>query len=669
LPRPIELPITNAPFKFQDVFSSSFQSVANLGHTLYNLVFTREIASKFQAYLNRRKEDDGVRLCICSQSGVLSDAVWEILCNSLEPIENFLSLDPKTPIVRIPRIGKEVYLREMGKPLRILVILSSPRFVQSIDPKKEKLIWEQSLSHLIDKDYIVVDFIGFDSRKEASFDTLQEALSANDLPYDIVHIIGHGLLEESNEGILALVNPQDGRQYTVTASGLANLFRSRRVMLVVLQSCQSGAIDSCSTYFAGMAQHLVAAGVPAVLAMQEFIDQDVARHFVEKFYTNWLNQECPFEDAITQARQGVYGKFKDRLGAWAIPVLYICPGTQLFVRGFDLSKGPDFDASGNNDFFETNERQIEAALPKETRLNKQTELITLIRTSTNPSLREILNAQPQDFEARPEDVRTSSTFEVSFPIDEMNGKLLPKNVKLAIETSDFDIVSPEEVVQIRPQGDSVLNWFLLTPRKEGLARISVKLIDISGEKVTLAQLLLKTRVRDGQTFETEYRVIDKEQIIMGSASVLRKDLQQQTQDFFLIFRPHERLQKSLNSLEHLRTSDFDEVNFSDMELQISRIHDSVKGIQSKVSNIIELANNFIDGDADGQIYSELLNDSLPIRLAYDIWRICGRIVDRCMDLLHISRENIRGRYIANELYILECEIRELHTKLSNREEF
>jgi hypothetical protein len=63
----------------------------------------------------------------------------------------------------------------------------------------------------------------------------------------------------------------------VDAQDLAGILRSRQVMLVILQSCFSGAVDPSVPLFNGMAQALVAAGVPAVLAFRPEVRQDVAR--------------------------------------------------------------------------------------------------------------------------------------------------------------------------------------------------------------------------------------------------------------------------------------------------------------------------------------------------------------------------------------------------------
>lgn len=497
LPQPIKIKLKSNLSKRAPLAHTLTQDMAQFGYSLYDLIFVKEVRAQFQAYLNRRKQDEGVRVCINIQSGLLSDALWELLCDQLMPFPNYLALDARTPVIRGARIGKEVYLRELGIPLKLLVIASSPLLVERIDRDAEKETVEQALGPVKARKLITIDYLGFDDPKEANFDNLQEYLARQDPPYDVVHIIGHSLLERGEEGVTALVEPRTSRQQDVRASSLANLFRSRGVMLVILQSCQSGAVDPSALYFSSAAQQLVASGVPAVLAMQENIDQDIARYFIEKLYTQWLNGEYPFEDALTQARLDVYQKFPEPINSWAIPVFYICPGVQL-----QLTRSPQ--PAG----LAATERQIEAALPRHIRVGKETELVMLIRTPTDRGLSERLGARSQEFEASPEGVKTSPSFDVLFPVDEKSGKLLPKNVNIIIESSDFDLPRTEERVQLRPQGDSVLHVFSLTPRREGVARVLIRIIDPAEDQVTLAQLMLKTQVRGGDMFETEYYVFD-----------------------------------------------------------------------------------------------------------------------------------------------------------------
>lgn len=500
--KPVNVTLQSKPLNWENLSIDPKPDVASAGHSLYRSVFIQDVESRFQAYLNRRKYEEGVRICVCAQSGELSEAIWETLCNEPDLQDSFLALDPRTPVVRIPRIGKEVYLRKISIPLRILVVLSSPRRIPKISAEEERAALEQALGGLVTQGTLEVDYLGFDNSTEANFDKLQTYLAGQDYPYDIVHIIGHGLLEAGQQGVIALTNPIDGKRQDVSASSLAKLFQSRGVMFVILQSCESGAVDANTLYFAGVAQQLVASGVPAVLAMQEVIDQDVARYFIAKLYTHWLSDRCLLEDALTQARQNVYQVFSERAAAWAIPVLYICPGVQLELSKLSLLKQKLKERATSA---KTQVRLAEAALPDKIRLGQETELLVLIRTPANEGLHDILETQWADYDADPDNVRTSGKFNLIFPVDKVSGKLIHRNVMITIETNDFELSENYVEVQVRPQGDSTLYVFYLIPNKSGKARLRVKIIDIPVFTI-LACISLKSQVFEqyDQIGQSEY---------------------------------------------------------------------------------------------------------------------------------------------------------------------
>jgi hypothetical protein len=338
--------------------------------------------------------------------------------------------------------------------------------------------------------------------------------------------------------------------------------------------------------FSSVAQQLVASGVPAVLAMQETIDQDVATYFINRLYAQWLSAGSQFEDALTQARQSVYQKFSEQIVSWAIPVLYVCPGVQLLV---DNTIGS----------IETKERQIDAALPQQTRVGKETDMVVLIRAPAMPGLREIFDAQPRDFDATPDDVRTSSTFEVSFPVDENTGKVLPTNVKIVIETADFDLPRFEDKVQVRPQGDSVLCLFPIIPKREGNARLLIRVLG-NQEQITLAQLLLRVQVHSGDLFETEYQVIDADHVkakavkeSMMKELMLRQERQavellteiRELSQFLhaLVFPTHEQLAYSRRYIQCLAMLLTERDIESNLLQQINTLKESLRTIESESS--------------------------------------------------------------------------------------
>jgi tetratricopeptide (TPR) repeat protein len=468
--------------------------LASFGFDLYRSAFPAEVRERFQGFVAGREEGQGVRVCICADAHELNEAAWEALCDQLWPAANFLALDPRTPVVRGPRITREVlYAREINYPLRALVVLALPRLVQKIDAQAEKRALETAFAAATLVGRVEVDYLGFDNPTAVNFDALQQRLAAQDPPFDVVHIIGHGLLESGREGEIALVSPTSGKAQIVTASSLANLFRARGVMLVVLQACQSGAEDASAQTSTSLALQLVAAGVPAVLAMRENVDQDLASYFAHRLYSGWVMSGYSFEDALTRARQSVYQEFPDRITGWITPVLYLCPGVPLVLR--DQTEG-----------VETGDRLVDAGLPAQTRVGKETELVVVIRPPGGWGLRDMMGANPEDYECSPKDVRTSDRFTVSFPTDRQ-GRALPGDIQVRVDTRDFQLPDGHEKrVQIRPTGESSIIWFGLIPKTEGRARLYVRILDLSPEPITLAELHLRSQVSIGEAFQTNYEV-------------------------------------------------------------------------------------------------------------------------------------------------------------------
>lgn len=498
LPMPIKVKVPDAflPAMMQ-ALGASDEELTALGMKLYQAYFAGEVEARFLNYLGGRAGNVGVRVCIQSNYPSANAAAWEILCRDVEAVPPFLALSPRTPVVRVPRItGFAAWnVRELVYPLRVLVILAAPRYA-GLDLAAEKRTVEDALGPLEAQYRVEVDYLGFDDPTEASFQGLQARLAQGPRPYDVVHLICHGLLEPGQPGVMGLVHPDSGRCQDVRVADLAALFCERGVMLVVLQSCQSGAVDASKPRLSGAAQYLVEGGMPAVLAMQETIDQDVARYFVRLFYERWLWSGSRLEDALTQVRQCVRQEFRDRAVVWAVPVMYMAPGAQLVVGRAEARS-----SMGEG------RRELEAALPARTRQGKRTEVVVLIRKPEATPLREIIGRQPDDFEARPGDVRPAQPFNVVFPLDQQAGRLANKTLRLEIDTDDFDVPEAKREINLFREADSMLCTVVLTPRREGRARLTVRILDKGdGGLLTLAEVRLSTQVQTGEAFESGYQM-------------------------------------------------------------------------------------------------------------------------------------------------------------------
>ncbi|MCB0192023.1 MAG: CHAT domain-containing protein [Anaerolineae bacterium] len=146
--------------------------------------------------------------------------------------------------------------------------------------------------------------------------------------YHILHYIGHGAFSEQQEKAVLFMADEDNQVALVSDSELSEVLatqlsgsdtqREDTLRLVFLASCQT-ATRSPADAFRGLAPGLVAAGVPAVLAMQDLVPVDTARAFSRVFYQQLLSHGL-VDLASNEARAALLAAKKP--GA-AIPVLFM----------------------------------------------------------------------------------------------------------------------------------------------------------------------------------------------------------------------------------------------------------------------------------------------------------------------------------------------------------
>jgi hypothetical protein len=117
--------------------------------------------------------------------------------------------------------------------------------------------------------------------------------------------------------------------------------QSARPQLVTLMACQSATRDTADA-FAGLGPKLVAVGVPAVVAMQDFVAIETARTFGSTFYQRLLDHGY-VDQAMNEARSTLLtAEHADA----AVPVLFMrlksgqLWGTEADARGKILSDRP-----------------------------------------------------------------------------------------------------------------------------------------------------------------------------------------------------------------------------------------------------------------------------------------------------------------------------------------
>jgi hypothetical protein len=303
---PLAEPAFQAPIKYLSGLVARPEDTTQLGERLFNLLFSGAIWQRFlhcrddarQAHTGLR-----IRLQIHKEEIALNQLPWEYAYYVKD--NEFLTLT--TPIVRY--IERDYQPVTLDRPPRVLAALASPDHpgLASLNAQNEADAIKNKLAALS-------GIIELDLLTNTTYDRLQQKLHDG---YDVLHFIGHGLINDAGQGALALEYP-DNSLHAVDADQMQVLLRNRGLKLVMLTACET-AVPGVGDIFKGMAQALVQGDIPAVIAMQFIVEYKTALTFAYKFY-EYLSAGDPLDRALTEARIAAYGREKI---SWGIPVLFM----------------------------------------------------------------------------------------------------------------------------------------------------------------------------------------------------------------------------------------------------------------------------------------------------------------------------------------------------------
>jgi hypothetical protein len=245
----------------------------------------------------------------------ISDKPWEfaydigrrsfLATGELHFVRNVLTNVPADPIVKT------------DGPLRILVAAAQPVGFGKLSIDQEVEVIRRGFQSLIEARLATVDVLARTTPNE-----LHGTLSSKH--YQIVHFIGHGVFDtKKQEGCLLFVNERDG-EYPLGERALREIFCGRGLSLVFLNACESGRGGRGgrgADFNKGVAQSLVAHGLPALVANQYSVLDGSATAFARHFYWS-LAQGLSVGQAAREARIAVNYLLDGEPIDWAVPVLY-----------------------------------------------------------------------------------------------------------------------------------------------------------------------------------------------------------------------------------------------------------------------------------------------------------------------------------------------------------
>ena len=288
------------------------------GGRLFRAVFKDSVLALFaECKTTARTEGTNLRIRLnLSDSPKLAVWPWEYLYNP--DMKQFFAMFPQTPVVRyLPQQTSEGPL-EVVAPLRILIIVSLPPDVATLDAAREIKNIRSAMKRLSKQNLLKIVVL-----KGNSIEGLSRKLDQaqhNGTPFHILHYIGHGLFDTvEHEGKLLLT--QNGRLEAVDGEKIGTLLNRYKdhLRLVIINACEGARLSRIDSY-AGVAQNILRTGeIPAALAMQFRITDKAAVTFAKLFYEGLANSK-PLEDCLVEVRRLMYSSNQEE---WATPVLYM----------------------------------------------------------------------------------------------------------------------------------------------------------------------------------------------------------------------------------------------------------------------------------------------------------------------------------------------------------
>ncbi|HVQ39058.1 MAG TPA: CHAT domain-containing protein, partial [Pyrinomonadaceae bacterium] len=244
-----------------------------VGGSLFTALFDGAIGVLYHQALGQVYADDsaGVRIRLRIEPPELAALPWELLYDSGR--DCFLATSTETLLTRYIELPKPIRELQTSLPIRILAIIPGG---SGLDTTQEMRTIQDAVTGLQNTLEIKV------LEGKVTSDDISRQLV--DHQFHIIHFIGHGgFLKE--KGCLVLNSEQGDEPDLISAKEFSYFFQNYPCMkLVVLNSC-SGA-QSSTRSLTGVAQELVAMGIPAVVAMRKKITDEGAKLFAENFYLN-----------------------------------------------------------------------------------------------------------------------------------------------------------------------------------------------------------------------------------------------------------------------------------------------------------------------------------------------------------------------------------------------
>jgi hypothetical protein len=285
--------------------------LSRLGDLLFRALLVGDITSLYRSNLNvARTQGKRLLICLRIKPPELAALPWEYMYDAQE--ETFLAISPQTILLRHVPLNVPSQLPPIRTPLRVLVLIASPRGAQSLNVEQEKAIVQEALAEQVRAEQVEISFL--ERATVAGISQMMRRFRPH-----VFHFVGHG--QFGTAGASLLLEDQDGNGTLVDERVFREFFAgSVETRLVVLNACQTATVSS-SQPLVGLAPRILQRQIPAVVAMQYPLLDRSALIFSREFYRS-LALAYPIGVAVSEARKGIYMEMGAEELDWGSPVLF-----------------------------------------------------------------------------------------------------------------------------------------------------------------------------------------------------------------------------------------------------------------------------------------------------------------------------------------------------------
>lgn len=279
------------------------------GTSLFDTLFQGDVRRLYDEA--RTRERGQLDLILTSMIPWIAEKPWEFAYDKGRA--SFLATED-TNFIRnvLTRVPADPVERTDG-PLRILVASAQPVGYGKLSIEQEESVIKRGFESLVEAGLVEIKPL-----PRATPSKIHDNVKSG--RFDIVHFIGHGKYDEKRgEGCLVFVN-EDGSEYTLGERSVREIFCQRNIKLIFLNSCESGR-GGQADFNKGIAQSLVAHGLPALVANQYSVLDSSATTFAQHFYWS-LAQGMSIGQSSREARIAVNYLLQGEPIDWAVPVVY-----------------------------------------------------------------------------------------------------------------------------------------------------------------------------------------------------------------------------------------------------------------------------------------------------------------------------------------------------------